>query len=414
MARGPIEIIDFMKKLIKKIIIMTSLALTVAGCAESSIFPNVPLNLDPLVLANPISMVASASSNRLYVVNSNNRVNYFDASFVILDITNPIDPAPLAVISIADFSGQIILDELRGFAYIPNRQSSSNSDFNDQILRININEASPNFLQVDLFDSAANPFGAWFDGQFLFVAANFDALQYNVDDLTGYSQGDLDVVTNDGRPLDAEATRELAVTPSGNNLFVTNRADSMLILNLNEFLAPPGPGVFDLGTEVVDYIVISTVSTRGITTDSNFIYVVDGAPASLKIMTDEGLDPVAGPPVEIASASLQVATIPVGVDPSEVVVDEVNRRAYVTNTGSDDVSIIDLDLEQEIARVSISTTELTSQDGQDDGDQPFAMALVEIGGTQYLYVAHFQTNLISVINADTLELLNQFPPQEEE
>lgn len=379
------------------------------GCAESSIFPNVPLTLNPLVLANPISMAASANSNRLYVVNSNNRVNYFDASFAILDITNPIDPVAIAVISLANFSGQIILDEARGYVYIPNRQSSSNSDVNDQVLRININEASPGFLQVELFDSASNPFGAWFDGQFLFVGCNYDALQYNVDDLTGYSDADTDVVTNDGRHLDAEETKELAVSPSGQTLFVTNRVDSMLILNMNEFVAPPGPGVLDLGTEPVDYIVDGTTSTRGITTDSNYIYVVDGTPPSLKIMTDAGLDPVAGPPVEIASSSLQVSTIPVGVDPSEVIVDEVNRRAYVTNTGSDDVSVIDLDLEQEIARVSISTTPNTSQDGQDDGDQPFAMALVEIGGTHYLYVAHFQTNLISVINADTLQVLNTFP-----
>ncbi len=401
-----------MKKIFQKFVLLSALVFIMGGCAESSIFPNVPLTLNPLVLANPISMAASANSSRLYVVNSNNRVNYFDASFAILDITNPIDPIAIAVISIANFSGQIILDEVRGYVYIPDRQSSSNSDVTDQVLRININEASPGFLQVDIFDSASNPFGAWFDGQFLFVAANNDALQYNVDNFTEYSQADLAVVTNDGRPLNAQDTRELAVSPSGQTLFVTNRVDNMLILNKNEFIPPMGAGILDLGTEPVDYIVVGTISTRGITTDSNYIYVVDGTPPSLKIMTDAGLDPVVGPPVEIASASLQISTIPVGVDPSEVVVDEINRRAYVTNTGSDDVSIIDLDLEQEISRVSISTTPNTSQDGQDEGDQPFAMALVQIGGTNYLYVAHFETDLISVINADTLQLLNQFPPMQ--
>ena len=183
----------------------------------------------------------------------------------------------------------------------------------------------------------------------------------------------------------------------------------MLILNRAEFIAPMAPGVVDLGQEPVDYIVVGTNSTRGITTDSTFLYVVDGLPASLKVMTDVGLSPVVGAPVEIASSTLQVANIPVGNDPGEVVVDEANMRAYVTNTGDDNVSIIDLNLFQEIARISISTTPNTSQDGQDEGDQPFAMALVNLGGTNFLYVGHFETNLISVINADTLALLITFP-----
>lgn len=391
--------------------ILLATVLLCTHCAGNSIFQNIPLTLDPLVLANPIAMVASASSNRLYVVNSNNRVLWFDASFIVMDITNPVVPVPLAVISIPNFGGQIILDEARGYVYIPNRQSGSAADEEDQILRININEASPQFLRVDFFTSTANPFGAFFDGQFLFVAAVSDALQYNVDSFAGFSSVDLTVTTNAGTEIDAELTREVALSPNGTNLFVTNNTDNMLIVNLSQFPPPILPGQTDLGTEPVDYILTGAPSTEGIASDSNFLYVVDISSATLRILSDAGLAPVSGPPVEIPLSSLEVGAVPVGFSPMEVIVDEPNARAYVSNTGSDDVSVIDLTLRQEIARISVNTTGETIQDtgNGNDGDQPFALALVNLGGTNYLYVAHFQTNLISVINADTLTLLSTFP-----
>jgi YVTN family beta-propeller protein len=397
---------------IRKIFVILSVSLVLPHCAGNSIFQNIPLTLNPILLANPIAMIASASSNRLYIVNSNNRVLWFDASFIIMDISNPTNPVGLAAISIPNFSGNIILDEARGFVYIPDRQSGSASDEEDQILRININEASPQFLQVDFFASTANPFGAWFDGQFLFVAALADALQYNVDTFTGFTSVDLMVTTNTGQELDAENTRQLAIAPSGANLFVTNENGNLLILNLSQFPPPVATGNADLGTEPVDYILTGTQSTRGITTDSTFLYIVDGDPSALRIVTDSGLAPVVGTPIEIPLSSLEVAAVPVGFNPNEVVVDEPNQRAYVSNTGSDDVSVIDLNLRQEIVRINVNTTGETMEDtgNGNDGDQPFAMALVNIGGTNYLYVTHFQTNLISIINADTLQLLGNFPP----
>jgi hypothetical protein len=83
----------------------------------------------------------------------------------------------------------------------------------------------------------------------------------------------------------------------------------------------------------------------------------------------------------------------------------------VSKTGSDDISVIDLNLGAEIVRIALNTTGETLEDtgNGDDGDQPFAMVLVNIGGTNFLYVAHFQTNLISIINADTLAVVTMFP-----
>jgi YVTN family beta-propeller protein len=162
-----------------------------------------------------------------------------------------------------------------------------------------------------------------------------------------------------------------------------------------------------LGTEPVDYIVDGDTSTQGIGRDSNYLYITDAVPQSLRVLTDVGLPPVVGPPIEIGIASLQVAQIPIGTTPGEVLVDDPNNRVYVTNTGSDDISVIDTNLLTEISRISISGN-LPS--GVQAGDQPFGMTLVNIGGVNYLYVANFNSNNISVINADAMSVVAAFPP----
>jgi len=379
-----------------------------ASCGEdTSIFKNIPLTLDPILLANPIAMVGSSGSKRLYVANSNNEVLWFDSSFYILDITNPVAPTAIAVISIPNFSGNLLLDEVNGFAYLPNRQSSSEADSVDQVVRININEASPGFLSVELFESGEDPFGGFFDGiNSLYVCVDSEVLRYNVNDLSGFSAVDLAVTTSSGRLIEAQDTRELSLSPSGNNLFVTNRTDSMLILNVNQFPPPGAPGRTDLGTEPVDYIVNGTISTRGATRDSQFLYIVDGVPPELRVMTDAGLAPVDGPAQEITTGSLQVASIPVGSDPGEVIVDEANSRAYVANTDDDTVSVIDTKLFTEIGRVAVDANLPANFD---PGDGPFPLALANIDGKNYLYVGNFFSNNITVVDADALTVLSSFP-----
>jgi len=394
-------------RLLKSSFLFLVLVFGFAACAGQSIFPPIPLTLSPVVLANPIAMATNNASQRLYVVNSNNLVLWADASFVIMDITNPVAPTTIAAISIPNFSGNIILDETRGYVYLPNRQSSSNADLVDQVLRININEASPDFLKVEFFDSGADPFGAFFDGMnSLYVIADQEALRYDVNNLLGFSKVDLNVTTAQGRLIKAQDTRETALSPSGNFLFVTNRTDSMLILNTNEMTAPTTAGELDLGTEPVDYIVDGTNSTRGATRDSKFIYIVDGSPSALRIMTDASLSPVSGAPQEITTGSLQVAAIPLGRNPGEVLLDEPNARAYVSNTDDDNISVIDLNLQTEITRLAV---DINLPANIDPGDQPFPLAVANVSGTNYLYVGNFFSNNITVFNADTLQLVSAFP-----
>lgn len=392
----------------KKIILLLTTLFCFGGCATASIFDPVPLNLSPLVLINPIALAVDPAANRLYLVNSNNTVLFADASFVILDITDPVDPQPISVISIPSFSGQIQLDVPRGFVYIPNRLSEDDTDQVDQVLRININEASPTFLQVDSIPSADNPFGAFYDGaNTLFVACANEALRYNASDFAGFTAVDMSVTTAQGREIDGSQTRALGLTPSGNFLFVTNEIDNMLILNVNEFPAPVIPGRVELFEEPVDYIVGGTNSTVGIARDSNFVYVVDDVPQTLRILSEAGLNPVVGPPQEISIASLQVAAIPVGEEPGEVVIDEPNNRAYVSNTGSDNVSVIDTALQIEIARIAL---DLNLPAGVPLGGGPFGMAVANVSGGNYLYVANFDSSNVTIIDTNSLSVVGGFPP----
>lgn len=391
----------------KRILLLLGVIATFAGCATASIFDPVPLNLSPLTLINPIALVADPAAQRLYLVNSNNTVLFSDASFVVLDISNPTSPQAIAVISIPSFSGQILLDVPRGFVYLPNRLSDDNNDVVDQVLRININEAAPGFLTVDSFESDSNPFGGFYDGtDALFVACTFDALRYDVNNFAGFTSVDMAVTTAQGRALDASETRELALTPSGNFLFVTNQIDNMLILNVAQMAVPTTPGGTDLGTEAVDYIVTGTVSTLGVNRDSTYIYVVDDGIDALRIMTDTGLTPVNGPPQEISLASLQVASIPVGLDPQEVLVDETGSRIYVSNNVSNDISVIDTNLQIEVDRITVDEN---LPAGVPIGEGPFGMALANIGGTNYLYVANFDSNNVTIIDADAGTVVAGFP-----
>jgi len=63
-------------------------------------------------------------------------------------------------------------------------------------------------------------------------------------------------------------------------------------------------------------------------------------------------------------------------------------------------------LQTELTRISVAQN-LPANVQQ--GFQPFGMVLVNVGGVNYLYVANFFTNNITVINADTSTVLSAFP-----
>jgi YVTN family beta-propeller protein len=181
----------------------------------------------------------------------------------------------------------------------------------------------------------------------------------------------------------------------------------MLILDKNQIPLPdPTIELTSGGSEAVDYVVSNTVSTRGIVSDSNFVYVVEGAPPSLDVLTDRTLPVVSGQAQQILISSIAVASIPLGNDPEDIALDTVNGRAYVANGLDNTVSVIDTNLLTEIARIAIPNS-LPNEFPL--GANPFGVAVGHFGGVPYVYVLNQTTNNITIINGITLAVITNFP-----
>src|SRR4029434_8313337 len=85
------------------------LVLTCTACAGPSIFPEIPLSTTSPILADPIFMAIDETTNRGYLINSNNTVEFAGASLMVLDLTNPIAPKTLKAASLKHYSGQVFL-----------------------------------------------------------------------------------------------------------------------------------------------------------------------------------------------------------------------------------------------------------------------------------------------------------------
>lgn len=393
----------------KKVFVLLMLFGLFNACAGDPIFLPISTVTSNLQLSAPIAMVVNPVNNRAYLVSANNTVLYNDGSLVILDLTNPTAPIVVDIVSLPSFSGQIVLDATRNYLFIPNRLSSDKTDVVDQVLRVDINEASATFLAVDYFTSGNNPFGIAYDGtDALFVAANDAVFRYDADDLSGYTKVPTNFTKSDGDTVDGTFTRELLIGPLGDNLYVSNRADQLMILNIPSFTAPTAGSFTDLDTSVVDYVISDMDSTRGLARDTtnNDVYVVEGSPPVLKILDDAALTANGGAAQEISAGTLLIGTVPLGTDPSEVVLDITNSRAYVSNTGSNDISVIDTDLLAEIARIELDEN---LPAGMDVGKQPFGLVVASISGTTYLYVTNLETHNVSIINTSTLAIVGNIP-----
>jgi len=391
----------------KKILTFCFLLL-LSACAGPAIFPDIPLNTTNPVLAQPIFMAIDEARNRGYLINSNNLVNYNDASLMVLDLTNPTAPQVLDVAALQNFSGQAYLDTTNQFLYIANRLSANVDDAVDQIIQVNVNEASSGYLGMAQYQTDANPFGIASDGSNLYVACTGSADLIQLSNLNLRSQVSFNVQNNLGEVLNTSGTRELALSPSGQYLFVTNRTDQMLILNTSQIPVPdPSLSVTQGGAAAVAYDLANTLSTRGIVSDSNYIYVVDGLSPALKILTEQNL-PVntSGTPIEIPISSLVVAEIALTPNPNEVAVDAVNGRVYTTLSDNDQVSVVDTNSLSQVAQISLFEN-LPS--GVTAGDNPFGVAVGHFGGVPYVYVMNLNSNNVSIINGNTLSVVASFP-----
>lgn len=378
------------------------------SCAGPSIFPNIPLSASNPVLAQPIFMAIDETRARAYLINSNNVVDYADASLLVLDLSNPTAPATLDVVGLQNFSGQAWLDTTNQFLYVTNRLSANVEDVVDQIIQVNVNESSSNYLSMTQYQTDANPFGITSDGTNLYVACTGSADRLLLSNLNQRTQVSFNVQNNLGVTLNTSGTRELALSPSGQFLFVTNRSDRMLILNTGLIPVPdPSLSLTLGGSAAVQYDLANTLSTRGIVSDSNYIYVVDGATPALKILSEQNL-PVntTGEPIEIPISSLVVAEIALDLNPNEVAVDTVNGRVYTTLSNENEVSVVDTNSLTQIAQISLDEN---LPNGVTAGDNPFGVSVGHFGGVPYIYVMNLDSNNVSIINGNTMSVVASFP-----
>ena len=364
-------------------------------------------------------MAIDETRNRGYLINSNNLVNYADASLMVLDLSNPTAPVAINVVALANFSGQAYLDTTNQYLYIANRLSANVDDAVDQIIQVNVNESSPQYLNMVQYSTDGNPFGITSDGTNLYIACTGSADLIPLSNLNIRTNVSFNVQNNLGVTLNTSGTRELALSPSGQYLFVTNNTAQMLILNVNQIAIPdPSLQVTQGGSAAVDYDLANTLSTRGIVSDSNYIYVVDGSTPALKILTEQNL-PIntTATPIEIPISQLAVAEIPLNTNPNEIALDTINGRVYTTIAGTmsngnmgtaslNEVSVVDTTTLTQIAQISL-TNNLPA--GVAAANNPFGISVGHFGGVPYIYVLNLNSNNISIINGNTLSVVASFP-----
>ncbi|MFO1519885.1 MAG: hypothetical protein U1F57_09530 [bacterium] len=399
--------------MLKKILSFFSVALCLlpfvqGGCAGNSIFPNIPLSNTSPVLSNPIFLVVDEPNARGYLINSNNQVNFSDASLMVLNLTNPLAPTVIKAVNLQNFSGQGVLNPATKTLYITNRFSGDPTDVTDRILAVNVDESSANFLGIQEFEADSNPFGIAFDGTNLYTANIASLDRYLVGNLNQRTRIDFNVeAVGTSTPVNTQNTRELVLSPSGQFLYIGNRGDKLLILDTQQIPVPDPTQSLTLGgSESIDYVLSDTFSTRGMTSDANYVYVVEGNPASLKILSDKTLPLVSGQPQQILISSLAVAEIPLGNDPNEITLDSVNQRAYVPNSQDNTVSIIDTNLFVEVARIAMDKN---LPAGIPVGTYPFSVGVYHSGGIPYLYVLNHDSSNITIMNGATQSIVGHFP-----
>lgn len=361
------------------------------ACAGNSIFAPAPTTTDPalVVMPNPIAVKAVSATGKVFLLNSNGRTQYGTGSFAQLsfDATTTTSPTVSAdkIVDIDSFSGGMALDAQ--FAYITNRLSSINteeSSARDHVIKLEIDDGS--LAETARATVGPNPFGIAISGTDLFVASDNEIDRLLTTDLSSAATLLLTELTSTA----SNHIQGVAVDSTNNWLFVTNRTDSILILDTTD--------------NSLDYIVQGPTNTRGIAFSGGRMYVIDGA--SLYVLTTSALAKQTST-ATIDDSGLLLAQIPIGLDPCEIAVDDTNNRAYVTNTGSDDVSVIDTQSFDEIARISVhsaSTPATTTY-----ANQPCGVDVATFNSVPYVFIANYESDNLSVINAQTLKVVATFP-----
>lgn len=382
--------------MLKRVTLFVSVAVLLVACATSNIFPPIGNNL-----GNPLTFAVNSATARLYVNNSNNRDLYNQGSIQVYNIATPAAPVLVGTQATLSFSGEMYLDTVNQFLYTPNRYGSGASSNINNLLQVNVNEASASFLEVGMTaEGNSTPFGAACcdpSARMLVptLAGTLDAFAIGAGApvLTSYN---LTTTANDGTLYTNPAVSQ--VTIIGTQAFVTMPANNVLVVNLTKLGAAGSP---------VDYVITNVISPRGIATDGTLLYLlatqtVSGATVpQLLILNPATLTALVGntQATNVDVATIQQAALTMGLgttttDPEQVVVG--TTYVFVTNTGDDLVTVVNRAAQTVNTNITV-------------GDQPFGMGLYSPAGVDTtLYVANQLDNSISIINAATLAVTATF------
>jgi len=372
---------------------LCSLVLLSIACSSSNdIFPENPLStdLDEVELPNPISILADPANDQIIVINSNVDVLFENASAMTINIdaTDPDAPVltPTSVREIPNYAGAAIFDGIS--AYVTFREDEGDGDI---LRKFTITEGD---VADDLEGTTQedNPFGLALDGTDLIVVCDKALERFNAD-LESTEVIDLSTAADDTDIDDVSSKRaeNVAVDAATNRAYITNRTGKMFVV--------------DLGTSTLTHVIDGPINSRGIATDGTYIYAVDGDDPALWIMDPALLPAVTEEPEEVDDASLVIKQISLGSNPNGITLDLPNSRAYIANANDQSVSVIDLILQEEIARISLDDDDT----GLDKIEDPFSTAAGNFDGVNLVFVANFDSDNIAVINADTFEVLQIFP-----
>lgn len=386
--------------LTRVVVIVVAAAAFGWGCATANVFPELGDNI-----AAPTGIAIDEASNRLYLVNSNEKVAYEwqQGSFQVYDITDPLKPVLVGTSPTLSFSGKVSLDTVRKRAYVTNRYSSSDNTTADHLFIFNIDEASSDFLTFQEVDLFIDPFGIQCcdSAGRLWVAEGGDdskndyRVQFVDKDTLAVGNVDMLVDLSTGGNIVYDETTDLVIL--GQMGFFSRSRGGIVVVNLDEGGVP--------GKEPVDYWIADVRTPRGIATDGTYVYIVTEEDSTGKWVPQVFVLDVSSlvPLTDNTSAvvldkdddNLLVATIPLNErrDPEEILVTTDYIFVTASRNENDFVEIAD--------RASFTWLKELATD-----EDPFPLALYAPGGVdKYVYVGNQFSNTLQVIDLATLTIV---------
>ncbi len=374
--------------------LLTTFILLTACASDTDIFPITPVSTDlsSLEMPNPLTLAVDEGNSQILVANSNVDFFFDQGTLMTIEIDATDTQAPTltatSVVATPNFAGEMVLDGAN--LYVPFREPTRSSADTDQIQRYTIGDGS---ISLSTEGSVGpNPFGISLSGGSLFVVCDKELDILNTDLAVTAT---IDLTTADSADTiedsSSERVEDIAIDAANNRTYLSNRNDKIFVVNLT--------------SQQLTHVIDGPLNSRGMATDGTLIYVLDGDPGALWVFDPSLLTEAESPPEEIDDSELLVDLIALGDEPNGIALDVANNRAYITNSGDPSVSVVDLTLLTEIDRISLHEDDT----GLDEVDSPFGIAVGTFNGVPFVFTANFESNNITVINGDTLEVVGVFP-----